>query len=84
MSRVGKKPIQIPKGVTVKVAPEIALYFVEQEARRFAELEKRFKLKVDLKRIVASDIDVPSALLSHAASTWCWSTQPADYTPRRI
>jgi hypothetical protein len=33
----------------VKVAPEIALYFVEQEARRFAELEKRCKLKVDLK-----------------------------------
>ena len=35
--------------ITVKVAPEIALYFVEQEARRFAELEKRFRLKVDLK-----------------------------------
>ena len=35
--------------ITVKVAPEIALYLVEQEARRFAELEKRFKLKVDLK-----------------------------------
>jgi len=35
--------------ITVRVAPEIALYFVEQEARRFAELEKRFKLKVDLK-----------------------------------
>jgi len=31
------------------VAPEVALYFVEQEARRFAELEKRFKLQVDLK-----------------------------------
>jgi nucleotide-binding universal stress UspA family protein len=29
----------------------------------------RHKLKVDLKRIVASDIDVPSALLSHAADT---------------
>ncbi len=35
--------------VTLKVAPEVALYFVEQEARRFAELEKRFKLQVDLK-----------------------------------
>jgi ribonuclease G len=35
--------------ISVKVAPEIALYFVEQEARRFAELEKRFKLRVDLK-----------------------------------
>jgi ribonuclease G len=35
--------------ITVKVAPEIALYLVEQEARRFAELEKRFKLKVALK-----------------------------------
>ena len=35
--------------ITVRVAPEIALFFVEQEARRFAELEKRFKLKVDLK-----------------------------------
>ena len=29
----------------------------------------RHNLKVDLKRIVASDIDVPSALLSHAADT---------------
>jgi len=37
------------KRITVKVAPEVALYFVEQEARRFAELEKRFKLQVDLK-----------------------------------
>ncbi len=37
------------KRVTVKVAPEIALYFVEQEGRRFAELEKRFRLAVDLK-----------------------------------
>jgi ribonuclease G len=35
--------------ITVKVAPEVALYFIEQEARRFAELEKRFRLKVDLK-----------------------------------
>ncbi|HEY6867370.1 MAG TPA: Rne/Rng family ribonuclease [Candidatus Eisenbacteria bacterium] len=35
--------------ITVKVAPEVALYFVEQEARRFSELEKRFKLQVDLK-----------------------------------
>ncbi len=35
--------------ITVKVAPEIALFFVEQEARRFAELEKRFKIQVDLK-----------------------------------
>ena len=33
----------------MKVAPEVALYFVEQEGRRFAELEKRFKLRVDLK-----------------------------------
>jgi ribonuclease G len=37
------------KRITVKVAPEIALYFVEQEARRFAELEKRFRMQVDLK-----------------------------------
>ncbi|PYM71499.1 MAG: Rne/Rng family ribonuclease [Candidatus Rokuibacteriota bacterium] len=37
------------KRITVKVAPEIALYFVEQEGRRFAELEKRFRLQVDLK-----------------------------------
>jgi ribonuclease G len=37
------------KRITVKVAPEIALYFVEQEARRFIELEKRFKIQVDLK-----------------------------------
>jgi ribonuclease G len=37
------------KRVTLRVAPEVALYFVEQEARRFAELEKRFKLQVDLK-----------------------------------
>jgi Ribonuclease G/E len=37
------------KRITVKVAPEVALYFIEQEARRFAELEKRFKLRVDLK-----------------------------------
>jgi ribonuclease G len=35
--------------ITVKVAPEVALYFVEQEARRFAELERRFKIAVDLK-----------------------------------
>jgi Ribonuclease G/E len=35
--------------ITVKVAPDVALYFVEAEARRFAELEKRFKLQVDLK-----------------------------------
>jgi len=35
--------------ITVKVAPEIALFFVEQEGRRFAELEKRFRLQVDLK-----------------------------------
>jgi ribonuclease G len=35
--------------ITVKVSPEIALYFVEQEARRFSELEKRFKLQIDLK-----------------------------------
>ena len=37
------------KRITLRVAPEVALYFVEQEARRFAELEKRFKLNVDLK-----------------------------------
>ena len=37
------------KRVVLKVAPDIALYFVEQEARRFSELEKRFKLQVDLK-----------------------------------
>jgi ribonuclease G len=37
------------KRVTVKVSPEVALFFVEQEGRRFAELEKRFKLQVDLK-----------------------------------
>jgi len=35
--------------ITVKVSPEVALYFVEQEARRFSELEKRFKLQIDLK-----------------------------------
>jgi len=35
--------------ITLKVNPEVALYFVEQEARRFAELEKRFRLQVDLK-----------------------------------
>jgi ribonuclease G len=35
--------------ITVKVSPDVALYFVEAEARRFAELEKRFKLQVDLK-----------------------------------
>ena len=37
------------KRVTLRVAPEVALYFVEQEARRFSELEKRFKLQIDLK-----------------------------------
>ena len=37
------------KRVTVKIAPELALYFVETKARRFAELEKRFKIQVDLK-----------------------------------
>ena len=37
------------KRITVKVSPEVALYFVEQEARRFSELEKRFKLQIDLK-----------------------------------
>ena len=37
------------KRLTLRVAPEVALYFVEQEARRFAELEKRFKLHVDIK-----------------------------------
>ncbi|MBI1799225.1 MAG: Rne/Rng family ribonuclease [Candidatus Eisenbacteria bacterium] len=35
--------------ITVRVAPEVALFFVEQEGRRFAELEKRFKLRVELK-----------------------------------
>jgi len=39
----------VEKRITLKVAPEVALHFVEQEARRFAELEKRFKLQVDLK-----------------------------------
>ncbi len=37
------------KRIILKVSPEVALYFVEQEARRFNELEKRFKLSVDLK-----------------------------------
>jgi len=37
------------KRITVRVSPEVALFFVEQEARRFAELEKRFKIQVDLK-----------------------------------
>jgi ribonuclease G len=37
------------KRIILKVAPEVALYFVEQEARRFNELEKRFRLSVDLK-----------------------------------
>jgi hypothetical protein len=37
------------KRITVKVAPEIALFFVEQEARRFQDLEKRFKIQIDLK-----------------------------------
>jgi ribonuclease G len=37
------------KRITVRVAPEIALFFVEQEGRRFSELEKRFRLRVDLK-----------------------------------
>jgi len=35
--------------VTVKVSPEVALFFVEQEARRFTDLEKRFRLQIDLK-----------------------------------
>ena len=35
--------------ITLRVAPEVALFFVEQEGRRFADLEKRFKLAVDLK-----------------------------------
>ncbi|MCC6350777.1 MAG: Rne/Rng family ribonuclease [Candidatus Eisenbacteria bacterium] len=35
--------------ITVKVAPDVALYFVEQEARRFSELEKRFRIAIDLK-----------------------------------
>jgi ribonuclease G len=37
------------KRIVVRTSPEVALFFVEQEARRFAELEKRFKLQVDLK-----------------------------------
>ena len=37
------------KKITLRVAPEVALFFVEQEARRFAELEKRFKIQMDLK-----------------------------------
>jgi ribonuclease G len=37
------------KRITVKISPEVALYFVEQEARRFSELEKRFRLQIDLK-----------------------------------
>jgi len=37
------------KRIVLKVAPEVALFFVEQEARRFGELEKRFKIQVDLK-----------------------------------
>jgi ribonuclease G len=37
------------KRITVKVAPDVALYFVEAEARRFSEIEKRFRLQVDLK-----------------------------------
>ena len=41
--------MSVEKRITLKVAPEVALYFVEQEARRFAELEKRFKLQVNLK-----------------------------------
>ena len=37
------------KRITVRVSPEVARFFVVQEGRRFAELEKRFKLQVDLK-----------------------------------
>ncbi len=37
------------RSLTVRVSPEIALYFLEQEARRLAEMEKRFKLTIDLK-----------------------------------
>jgi ribonuclease G len=37
------------KRITIKVSPEVALFFVEQEGRRFSELEKRFKLMIDLK-----------------------------------
>src|SRR5437667_890122 len=43
------RAMEADKRITVKVSPEVALYFVEQEGRRFAELEKRFKLQVDLK-----------------------------------
>src|SRR6185369_6589505 len=37
------------KRITVKVSPDLALYFVESEARRFSEMEKRFKIGIDLK-----------------------------------
>ena len=37
------------KRITVKVAPDVALYFVETEARRLAEVEKRFRIQVELK-----------------------------------
>jgi hypothetical protein len=37
------------KRIVLRVSPEVALYFVEQEARRFSELEKRFRLQIDLK-----------------------------------
>jgi ribonuclease G len=37
------------RSLVVKVAPEIALFFLEQEARRLAEMEKRFRLQIDLK-----------------------------------
>jgi ribonuclease G len=43
------RALDTAKRVTVRVSPEVALFFVEQEGRRFAELEKRFKLQVDLK-----------------------------------
>ncbi len=37
------------RSVVIRVSPEIALYFLEQEARRLAELEKRFRIQIDLK-----------------------------------
>lgn len=51
LERVMRRVIAMGAGkrITVRVSPEVALYFVEREGRRFAELEKRFKLSVDLK-----------------------------------
>jgi ribonuclease G len=52
------------KRIMLKVAPEVALFFVEQEARRFSELEKRFRIQVDLKddpQLKRGDMKVYSA-----------------------